>query len=854
MSSIKNNVKVSIIVPVYNVENYLEQCLATLVNQTLGDCEIIVVNDGSTDNSQSIVDRFTKQYPNKVKSFIKKNGGLSDARNYGIKKASGEFIAFVDSDDYVDLDMYEKMYERAMNCGSDVVVCSISSDYELLEERNYFKEQFEEGNSILDNPYILYEANSYACNKLIKRELWVNNGFEFPVGHVFEDSAVIYNVLLMASNISFVNCPFYHYRKEREGAITTTFDKKMFDIFLSCNSIITFYKDKLQDKYPQYEQYIEYICLKHIFARFNMLSKCDNKQLIKEFVNESFKFMNMNFKNWKNSSFVTCSKKSSYKTKFKKFLRRHKNLFIIYKTSPRSLRRFLKKLYKFVSKTKNKKKVVKKVSKKKVNATKRKFIQKNGLDVLANTQRILDELNILNYADFGTMLGIVREGRLLKHDLDMDVGVFATPIEKEKIRMTLEREGYVLWRKYVFSNRVVEESYRYKGIKLDINYYEVKNNKSTTWLFYREPGRKYTNHERNIVEMTYSLITATKKVKVGDYKISIPTNARTLLKEKYGKNWRIPDTGWIYWLSPAATPIEEIGRYINCEYKHAPVEDTNNYKLVKKVQIEELKVLKVVDSFCKKHNITYYLSEGTLLGAIRHKGFIPWDDDVDIAMPREDYDRFLKLFGDKVYKNCYLYNADTVKDYHLPFSKIYSRKKMKFSDRKNKLYFKGLGAFIDIFPLDYIPDHTKTDKVEIQAKKIRKCRDMMLIKSPYAVKMNNRRRVYKLFSGFYTNPQLQKKIYKLFTLYNNSEDSKYMVNFASAYSYKKQAVPKEWYGEPKYVEFEDTLLPVPAESKKILTKIYGNYTKLPPVKKRVVKHMVDSIEELNKFRKNKKGV
>ena len=104
--------KVSVIVPVYNVENYLEKCLTSLVNQTLKDIEIIVVNDGSTDNSQKIIDRYEKKYSN-VKAYVKKNGGVSDARNYGINKAKGKYIAFVDGDDYVDEMMYEKMYKKA---------------------------------------------------------------------------------------------------------------------------------------------------------------------------------------------------------------------------------------------------------------------------------------------------------------------------------------------------------------------------------------------------------------------------------------------------------------------------------------------------------------------------------------------------------------------------------------------------------------------------------------------------------------------------------------------------------------------------------------------------------------------
>ena len=116
-------VKVSVIVPVYNVEKYIEKCLESLVNQTLKDIEIIVVNDGSPDNSQKIIDKYVQKYPKKIKSYIKENGGQGSARNFGLQKAEGEYIGYVDSDDYVELDMYEKLYNKAKKENLDIVIC-----------------------------------------------------------------------------------------------------------------------------------------------------------------------------------------------------------------------------------------------------------------------------------------------------------------------------------------------------------------------------------------------------------------------------------------------------------------------------------------------------------------------------------------------------------------------------------------------------------------------------------------------------------------------------------------------------------------------------------------------------------
>ena len=117
--------KVSVVVPVYNVDKYLERCLDSLVYQTLKDIEIVIVNDGSTDKSAEIIKKYVQSYPNKVFAFEKENGGLSDARNFGIKKCHGNYIGFVDSDDYVSLDMFKKLYEKAISKDFDITVCDV---------------------------------------------------------------------------------------------------------------------------------------------------------------------------------------------------------------------------------------------------------------------------------------------------------------------------------------------------------------------------------------------------------------------------------------------------------------------------------------------------------------------------------------------------------------------------------------------------------------------------------------------------------------------------------------------------------------------------------------------------------
>ena len=159
--------KLSIIVPVYNTFQYLPRCLDSLVKQNLNDYEIIIVNDGSPDNSQDIIDEYVKRYDN-IKAYKKENGGLSDARNYGIAKASGEYIAFVDSDDYVANNMYELMYNKAKEKDYDMVVCDLNYVY----PDKIIRVSSSVGNDTNDIKKTMINIYPAAWNKIYKKVLF----------------------------------------------------------------------------------------------------------------------------------------------------------------------------------------------------------------------------------------------------------------------------------------------------------------------------------------------------------------------------------------------------------------------------------------------------------------------------------------------------------------------------------------------------------------------------------------------------------------------------------------------------------------------------------------------------------
>ena len=240
--------KISIIVPVYNVENYIDKCLKSLVNQTLKDIEIIVVNDGSLDKSEEIIEKYVKDNPTKIKYYEKKNGGLSSARNYGLEYATGEYIAFLDSDDYVETNMYEEMYNLAKEENADMVECDFIWEWEYGKKIFDTRREYETKEEMMRKPRVV------AWNKIYKRESI--NKIRFPEGMIYEDMEFFYKLLPNLNKISYINKYFVHYT-QREDSITNKQTEKVEDIFKIIDNIFDYYID--QNLYNKYEKELKYM-------------------------------------------------------------------------------------------------------------------------------------------------------------------------------------------------------------------------------------------------------------------------------------------------------------------------------------------------------------------------------------------------------------------------------------------------------------------------------------------------------------------------------------------------------------------------------------------------------------------
>ncbi len=217
--------KFSIIVPVYNVEKYIKDCLDSILNQSYDNFEVIVVNDGSPDNSQKIIDDYVKK-DNRIKSFIKENGGLSDARNYGVERADGDYILFVDSDDTINNKLLEKLNDNAYDC-IDIIRFQMIN----IDGSNKFCDECECFDSISgeDAFFKLAKTSMFvtACSSAYRLDFWKKNKFKYAVGRYHEDFGLTPLVYISAKKVSCIDYKGYNYFLRENSIMTSNDDKKL---------------------------------------------------------------------------------------------------------------------------------------------------------------------------------------------------------------------------------------------------------------------------------------------------------------------------------------------------------------------------------------------------------------------------------------------------------------------------------------------------------------------------------------------------------------------------------------------------------------------------------------------------
>lgn len=272
---------ISVIVPVYNVEKYLPQCIDSILNQTIKNLEIILVDDGSLDNSGKICDEFSKK-DDRIVVIHKENNGLSSARNAGLEIAKGNYIGFIDSDDWLDEHMYEILLKLLKENNSDISCCNFfkatdnkdkipSATNEIVKSYNNI-----EG---LNNFYNdLYPQTVVAWNKLYKRDLFEN--ISYPIGKIHEDEGTTYKLYYRANKITYTNRALYYYRTTPNSITTSKFNKKRLDIIDVYDEKVEFIKSINNDEI--YSKTLKW----YLFNLINCYFECStNIENSKEYLN-----------------------------------------------------------------------------------------------------------------------------------------------------------------------------------------------------------------------------------------------------------------------------------------------------------------------------------------------------------------------------------------------------------------------------------------------------------------------------------------------------------------------------------------------------------------------------------------
>lgn len=258
------DLKVSVIIPVYNTENYIRECLDSLLKQTLEEIEVIAVDDGSTDHTWDILQEYAEKYPEKIRAFHKENGGQASARNLALNHVRGEYLGFVDSDDWVDNDMYEVMYQKAQEESADIVICDMVDHYPdrvIYHHASEFDSKF--------------KVTPSACNKIFKTEF--AKGIQFPEGLWYEDFEYTTKQLMKTEAIGVVHKGFYHCHCREVSTMHNNNSAKNKDILTVIEHLGAYVHQMGWDE--KYADVMEYLYLEHILiTTINRLEEQENHE------------------------------------------------------------------------------------------------------------------------------------------------------------------------------------------------------------------------------------------------------------------------------------------------------------------------------------------------------------------------------------------------------------------------------------------------------------------------------------------------------------------------------------------------------------------------------------------------
>ena len=296
------NIKLSIVAAVYNLEKYLPRCLDALVNQTLQEIEILCVNDGSTDSAPQIIEGYQKRYPDKIKVFHKENGGEFTTRNYGLERAIGEYVTFVDTDDYVEPNWAEKLYNVAKENDADLAVCGferIDLETNKVVATNMTNFGYDVKEITPNDDYLLF-INPAPWNKVYKREKVKD--LRFLPFRGFNDTMFLASCYTKMHKIAFVSDVLYHYYLRYDSQIHTVNKQDVDNLKKYLLEVKDLYVKS--NKYEEMKYILDTFAFLHLGTSVMYRVSYDKTVDMKEMLKETIKYLDDNFTNWRKSPFL----------------------------------------------------------------------------------------------------------------------------------------------------------------------------------------------------------------------------------------------------------------------------------------------------------------------------------------------------------------------------------------------------------------------------------------------------------------------------------------------------------------------------------------------------------------------
>ena len=284
---------ISIIVPIYNTEKYLNKCLDSLINQSKKELEFILINDGSKDNSEEIIKEYKDE---RIKYYKNKNQGIGKTRNFGIEKATGKYLMFLDSDDYLEKDACELLYKKTEKENLDLVVCDYYKVYSNGTKEEFLIDDFV-NSSLESNNKLLNIINLGPCNKIYLKELITKNNIKYLEDLKYEDTTFVAEAMLKAKKIGKLNKPLHNY-VIRENSETTIRDEKCFDIIKVVDLLRNYYKE---NNFPKEE--LDKLTVR-ILTNYTIQQRMQSdKKLAMKFIDEAFSYLEKEVKDYKNNKY-----------------------------------------------------------------------------------------------------------------------------------------------------------------------------------------------------------------------------------------------------------------------------------------------------------------------------------------------------------------------------------------------------------------------------------------------------------------------------------------------------------------------------------------------------------------------